>query len=64
MTMQGLTQRVITTQFHAQNNVNVLPRPALSPVMNPIKHVLDRLGRRVRSNQQMNAINDSNMHLC
>ena len=31
----------ITTQFSGQNNVNVLPWPALSPVLNPIEHVWD-----------------------
>ena len=35
MTMQDLTQRV----NNAQNNVNVLPWPDLSQVMNPIEHV-------------------------
>ena len=35
----------ITTQFLAQNNVNALPWPALSPVMNSIEHVWDELGR-------------------
>ena len=54
----------ITTQFNAQNNVKVFPWPALSPVMNPIEHVWDELGRRVRFNHQMNMINGSNMHFC
>ena len=35
----------ITTQFLAQNNVNALTWPALSPVMNLIEHVWDELGR-------------------
>ena len=42
----------ITTQFHAQNDVNVLSWPALSPVMNPIEHVKDGLGQRDRPNHQ------------
>ena len=48
----------ITTHLNGQNNVNVLPWPALSPVMNHIEHVWDELGRRARSNHQMNTIND------
>ena len=32
--------------------------------MNPKEHVLDEFGRRARFNYQMDAINDSNMHLC
>ena len=48
----------ITTQFLAQNNVNVLPWPALSPDMNPIEHIWDELGRRARSNHQIVTIND------
>ena len=54
----------ITTNFLAQNKVNVLPWPALSPVMNPIEHAWDELGRRTRSNHQINTINGSNMHFC
>ena len=54
----------ITTKFLAQNNVNVLPWSVLSPVMNPIEHVWDKLGGRARSNNQMNTINDSNTHFC
>ena len=38
--------------------------PAASLVMTPIEHEKDEGGRRVRSNHQMNAINDSNMRLC
>ena len=43
----------MTTQFHAKNNVNLLPWPASSPVMRPM-----------RSNHQMDALNDSSMHIC
>ena len=61
MTMQGLKTR-ITTQFLAQNNVIVLPWPALSPVMNPIEHVWSGLGGIARSYYQINTINDYNIH--
>ena len=35
--------------FLNRNNVNVLPWPAVSPDMNPIEHIWDYLGRRVRA---------------
>ena len=48
----------VSTQALAQNNVKVLPWPALSLDMNPIDHVRDELGQRARSNHQINTIND------
>ena len=36
-------------QFLVRNNVNVLPWPVVSPDMNPIEHVWDYLGRKVRA---------------
>ena len=36
---------LVTANFLARNNVNVLPWPALSPDMNPIEHIWDELGR-------------------
>ena len=54
----------MTTHFLEQNYVNVLPWPTLSPVMNLIEHVWDELGRRARSNHQINTINGSSMHFC
>ena len=48
----------ITQQFVNQNGVHVLPWPALSPDMNPIEHIWDELGRRVRSRAGINNLND------
>ena len=48
----------VTANFLAQNNVNVLPWPALSPDMNPIEHIWDELGRRARTNHQINNVQD------
>ena len=39
----------ICRQFQNRNNVNVLPWPAVSPDMNPIEHIWDYLGRKVRA---------------
>ena len=39
----------ICRQFLNRNNVNVLPWPAVSADMNPIKHIWDYLGRTVRT---------------
>jgi transposase len=35
----------------SQNNIRVLPWPALSPNLSPIEYVWDELGRRVRHRQ-------------
>ena len=59
-------------RVHAQKIINhfmqitdlALPSPASSPVMNSIDHAFDELGRRVRPNHQVDAINDVNMNLC
>ncbi|KAL4224672.1 hypothetical protein ACF0H5_015369 [Mactra antiquata] len=48
----------VTTAFLANNNVNVLPWPALSPDLNPIEHIWDEIGRRARNNHQINSIHD------
>ena len=64
ITIQGLTQHVNNHTIPSLNNVNPLPWPASSTVMNPIEHVYDELGPMVRSNHQMDALNDPNMHLC
>ena len=47
---------LVTSNFLAQNNVNVLPWPALSPEMNPIEHIWDELGRRARISHQINNV--------
>ena len=41
---------MITRQFLAQNDVDVLPWLAVSPDLNPIEHVWNELGRRAREN--------------
>ena len=38
----------LTTQFLANNNVQILPRPFMSPDLNPVEHVRDELDRRVQ----------------
>ena len=49
---------LVTANFLAQNRVNVLPWPALSPDMNPIKHIWDEFGQRARTNHQINNVQD------
>ena len=44
--------------FLARHEVNVLPRPACSPDMNPIEHLCYLLGRKARKNHAINKIND------
>ena len=39
----------ICRQFLNRNNVNVIPWPAVSPDMNPIEHIWDYPGRKVRA---------------
>ena len=39
----------ICRQFLNRNNVNILPWPAVSPDMNPIEHIWNYLGRKVRA---------------
>ena len=39
----------LTQQYLNANGVNVLPWPAVSPDLNPIEHIWDLLGRKVRS---------------
>jgi len=42
----------LTQYFLAINQVNVMSFPARSPDLNPIKHVWDALGRRVKRRQR------------
>ena len=39
----------VCRQFLNRNNVNVLPWPAMSPDMNPIEHIWDYPGRKIRA---------------
>ena len=48
----------ICRQFLNRNNVNVLPWPAVSPDMNPIEHIWDYLGRKVRARGNVNNLRD------
>ena len=48
----------ITTQSLAENNVNVLTWPAVSPDLNPIEHIWYELGCRVRANHPVNNVDD------
>ena len=45
-------------QFINKNNVNVLPWPAVSPDMNPIEHIWDYLGRKVRARGNIHNLRD------
>ena len=48
----------ICRQFLNRNNVNVLSWPAVSPDMNPIEHIWDYLGRRVRARGNVHNLRD------
>ena len=48
----------ISRQFPNRNNVNVLPWPAVSPDMNPIEHIWDYLGRKVRARGNVHNLRD------
>ena len=48
----------ICRQFLNRNNVNALPWPAVSPDMNPIEHILDYLGRKVRVRGNVHNLRD------
>ena len=40
---------ILTRNFLTQSNINVLPWPAMSPDLNPIEHLWDRIDRQIRS---------------
>ena len=48
----------ICRQFLNRNNVNVLPWPAVSPDRNPIEHIWDYLGRKVRARGKVHNLRD------
>ena len=48
----------ICRQFLNRNNVNILPWPAVSPDMNPIEHIWDYLGRKVRARGNVRNLRD------
>ena len=48
----------ICQQFLNRNNVNILPWPAVSPDMNPIEHIWDYLGIKVRARGNVHNLRD------
>ena len=48
----------VCRQFLNRNNVNVLHWPAVSPDMNPIEHIWDYLGRKVRARGKVQNLRD------
>ena len=48
----------ISRQFLNRNNVNILPWPAQSPDMNPIDHIWDYVGRKVRARGNVHNLRD------
>ena len=48
----------ICRHFLNRNNVNVVPWPAVSPYMNPIEHIWDYLGRKVRARGNVHILRD------
>ena len=48
----------ICLQFLNRNNVNVLPWPAVSPDMNPIEHIWDYLGIKIRARGNVQNLRD------
>ena len=48
----------ICRQFLNRNNLNVLPWPAVSPDINPIEHICNYLGRKVRARGNVHNLRD------
>ena len=51
----------ICLEFLNRKNVNVLPWPAVSTDMNPIEHIWDYLGRKVRARGNIQNLRDPNV---
>ena len=48
----------VCRHFLNRNNVNVLPWPVVSPGMNPIEHIWEYLGRKVRARGNVHNLRD------
>ena len=48
----------ICRQFLNRNNVKILPWPVVSPDMNPIGHIWDYLGRKIRDRGNVHNLRD------
>ena len=48
----------ICRHFLKRNNVNILPWPAVSPDVNPIEHIWDYLGKKVRARGNVHILRD------
>ena len=53
----------VVSDFLEQNDVNVLPWPAVSPDLSPIEHVWDEMDRRLRRLPQQLRNNNNSTHL-
>jgi transposase len=42
----------VTRRFFEEHNIALLPHPANSPDLNPIEHIWDEIGRRLRRREE------------